>query len=220
MKKKIIIIGGGGHAGIIYDCIKLQKKFDVVGYIDKKKGLLSKEKIDFLGSEDTFFKKFKKNENLFFTIAIGDNYQRKKVFDKISKYKIKVKWATVIHPSANISPLATIDDGAQILNGSIVSYRTKISQHVCINTGAIIDHNNYFHSFSSAGPGVCTGGNVEVGKKSFLGINCSIKHGVKIGNNVIIGGNAFVNKNCISNSVYFGIPAKRIRDRTARESYL
>ncbi len=220
MKKKIIIIGGGGHAGIIYDCIKEQKKFDLIGYIDKKKSLLSKEKIKYLGSENTFFKKFKKNDNLFFTIAIGDNYKRKKIYDNINKFKIQINWGTIIHPSASISPLAKIDEGAQILNGSIISYKTIISKHVCINTGAIIDHHNHFHRFSSAAPGACTGGNVEVGESSFLGINCSVKHGVKIGNKVVIGGNAFINKNCTSNSLYFGIPAKRIRGRKAEESYL
>ena len=220
MKKKIIILGGGGHAGIIYDCIRAQKKFHIIGYIDRKPSLLSKEKIKYLGSESTFFKKFEKDKNLFFTIAVGDNNKRKKIFDYINKLKIEINWGTIIHPSASISPLAVIDDGAQILNGSIISYKTKISKHVCINTGAIIDHDNYFHNFSSAGPGACTGGNVEVGESSFLGINCSIKHGVKIGKKVVIGGNAFVNKNCISNSLYFGIPAKRIRKRKTEESYL
>ena len=44
MKKKIIIIGGGGHAGIIYDCIREQKKYDLLGYIDKKKKLFIKRK--------------------------------------------------------------------------------------------------------------------------------------------------------------------------------
>ena len=60
MKKKIIILGGGGHAGIIYDCIKAQKKFHIIGYIDRKPSLLSKEKIKYLGSESTFLKNLKK----------------------------------------------------------------------------------------------------------------------------------------------------------------
>ena len=34
--KKIIIFGGGGHAKIVQDCIKLIKNFKVVGFIDKK----------------------------------------------------------------------------------------------------------------------------------------------------------------------------------------
>ena len=116
--------------------------------------------------------------------------------------------------------MAEISEGAQILNGSIISYKSKISKHVCINTGAIIDHHNYFHSFSSAAPGVCTGGNVEVGESSFLGINCSVKHGIKIGKEVVVGGNAFVNKDCKSNSIYLGIPAKKVKKRKSGDSYL
>ena len=218
MKNKIIIIGGGGHAGIICDCIREQKKYQIIGYIDKKKSFLSKEKIKYLGPENIFFKNFKKRKNIYFTIAIGDNHKRKKIYNYINKFKIN--WGTVIHPTASISPMAEISEGAQILNGSIISYKSKISKHVCINTGAIIDHHNYFHSFSSAAPGVCTGGNVEVGESSFLGINCSVKHGIKIGKEVVVGGNAFVNKDCKSNSIYLGIPARKVKKRKSGDSYL
>ena len=43
---------------------------------------------------------------------------------------------------------------------------------------------------------------------------------VKIGKNTIIGGQSFVYKNCKSYSIYSGIPAKKIRNRTVNEKYL
>ena len=95
-----------------------------------------------------------------------------------------------------------------------------IGKHCLISTSSSIDHDNYFHDFSSAGPGVVTGGNVLVGKNSYLGIGSVIKHQIKIGDNTVIGGNSFVNKNCLDNSIYYGVPAKRIRKRNIKESYM
>ena len=83
-----------------------------------------------------------------------------------------------------------------------------------------IDHNNTFHNFSSTGPGAITGGNVIIGEQSFLGIGCAIKDKIFIGTNTIIGGQAFVCKNCESNSLYYGVPAKRIKRRIPNEPYL
>ena len=47
---------------------------------------------------------------------------------------------------------------------------SKTYNHVSINTGSYIDHDNTFHNFSGTGPGVATGGNVIVGEQSFLDI--------------------------------------------------
>ena len=57
MKNKIIIIGGGGHAGIICDCIREQKKYQIIGYIDKKKFFI-KGKNKIFRTRKYFFQKF------------------------------------------------------------------------------------------------------------------------------------------------------------------
>ena len=64
----------------------------------------------------------------------------------------------------------------------------------------------------STGPGVNTGGNVRINDLCQIGIGASIKDKVTIKKNTIIGGGAFVNKNCDSNSTYFGVPAKKIKE--------
>ena len=55
-------------------------------------------------------------------------------------------------------------------------------------------------------------GTVEIGDNVFIGMNAIIERNVKIGNNVIIGAGSVVTKDCKENSVYAGVPAKRIMD--------
>ena len=54
------------------------------------------------------------------------------------------------------------------------------------------------------------GGTIQIGNNCFIGENATILRNVHIGNNVIIGAGAVVTKDCQSDSVYAGVPAKRI----------
>lgn len=60
-------------------------------------------------------------------------------------------------------------------------------------------------------------GQITVGNNVFIGRDALILKGVHIGDNVIIGARAVVTKDCESDSVYAGIPARRIK--SLREYY-
>ena len=53
-------------------------------------------------------------------------------------------------------------------------------------------------------------GEVCIGNNVFIGAGATICKGVHIGNNVIIGTKSVVTKDCIGDSVYVGVPAKRM----------
>lgn len=221
--KKIIIFGRGGQAKVILDCIKLLKGHKAIGFIsDENYSTSFAKQIKYLGTVKDLNKIIKKYnlKSLFGIIGIGDNILRKKISLKVKKINNKFQWINIIHPSAVISPSASMGVGNTIFAGSIICPETKIHNHVSINTGSYIDHNNTFYDFSGTGPGVATGGYVKVGDQSFLGIGSAIRHRISIGSNTIIGGQSFVCKNCKPNSLYYGVPAKRIKKRILNESYL
>ena len=89
-----------------------------------------------------------------------------------------------------------------------------------INTSSSIDHDNIFKNYSSTWPGVITGGNVKLCECSHLGLGSAVKHRISIGDNTIIGAKSLVLKKCNKNSIYFGIPAKKIRGRKYNSKYL
>ena len=51
---------------------------------------------------------------------------------------------------------------------------------------------------------------IKIGKNCFIGINVTILFGTNIGDNVIVGAGSIVTSDLESNSVYAGVPAKRI----------
>lgn len=60
-------------------------------------------------------------------------------------------------------------------------------------------------------------GQIKISNNVFIGRGAVILKGVTIGENVVIGAGSIVTKNCDSNSVYAGVPAKKIK--TIQEYY-
>ena len=220
---KIVIFGSGHHAKVIFaEVIKL-KKFKFLGFVDdfKKKGeiIINLDKKNYynLGSIKDVINKKDKLKGI---IGVGLIHVREKIFKDIKKINNNFKFQQIISKDAIISSNVFIDEGTLIVSGAIINTGTKIGKHCIINTSCSIDHDNKFGDFSSVGPGVVTGGNVEVGYKSYLGLGSLVRNNVKILENTIVGFGSLVNKDCKKNSIYWGSPVKKIRKRKNNENYL
>ena len=88
----------------------------------------------------------------------------------------------------------------------------SIGNHVRITEGVKILAHDYSWSVLKNYRGGVFGasGTVEIGDNVFIGMNAIIARNVKIGNNVIIGAGSVVTNDCKENSVFAGVPAKRI----------
>jgi len=220
-KEQIIIIGSSGHAKVIIDIIEKSNQYEIAG-LTNANPIIGETVLDYniLGTDDDLASIIDKHTITNFFIAIGDNWTRKNVQQKIIAQFPKAAFPTLIHPSAQIANDVTIGEGTVIMAGAIINTSSTIGDFVIINTKSSIDHDNKIDNFASIGPNATTGGNVSIGEFSVLGLSTSIKHGIAIGKNCIIGSAAFLNKNCDDNMVMFGLPAKFIKSRVLGEKYL
>lgn len=219
----IVIFGSGSHAKVLFSEIIKLKKFKFLGFVDdfKKKGefiiSLNKNKYYNLGSiKEVIGKK----TNFKGIVGVGLNFVREKIVNDIKKINDNFKFQKIISKDATINTNVFIDEGSFVCSGSTINIGTSIGKHCIINTSCSIDHDNKFSDFSSAGPGVVTGGNVEVGYQSYLGLGSLVRHKVRISDCTIVGFGSLVNKDCKKNSIYYGSPAKIIRKRKNNENYL
>ena len=222
--KEILIFGSGLHSKVILSEIIQIKGYRVIGFVDEniKKGTIIENYKNKKYKVVSNIKGINKllNKNTFGIIGIGSNFIRKKVAEEINKIYKNFNWATIISINSAINGNVRIGKGSIIVSGSVINTGTKIGEHCLINTSSSIDHDNTFKNYSSTGPGVITGGNVKLGQCSYLGIGSTVKHRITIQDNTIIGAQSLVLKNCDKNSIYFGIPAKKIRDRENNSNYL
>jgi len=223
--KKILIFGSGFHAKDVFFEIMQLKNYKVLGFVDNyieigKVIIKYKNKIyNNLGSINNVLKKYY-NSSYSGVIGIGSNYVRKKVCKEVTNINKNFIWTTIISVNAKINGNVQIGKGSVIISGAIINNGSVIGDHCLINTSSSIDHDNFFNNYSSTGPGVVTGGNVNIGYASHLGIGSVIKNKIKIGDNTIVGGNSFVNKDCLDNSIYFGTPSKRVRKIRVEKDFI
>lgn len=197
MKKKLLIIGKGNQSFLINSDKNFTKKYSSTKCIEinnKKNSLEELTNVDIKKSE--------------FLIAIGNNYLRESISILLKKKFNKIQWATYIAKSSNLKNKVKVFPGSMIMENVLLNENVVIGKHVLINSGSIIEHDNTFDDYSSCGPGVITGGEVKVGKKSFLGLGSMVKDKIEIKQNSIIGLGSVVIRNCKADSIYMGSPAK------------
>ena len=218
---KIVIFGGSGHAKVIVDIIESNNNFELIGFIDK---LIPADTIvlnyKVIGDESSLPKlmsKYKFNKGV---VGIGDNFVRSKVVDFIKRTAPEFQFINCIHNSAKISNYCEFGVGNVVMPGVSINASTIISDHCILNTNSSLDHDCRMGSYSSLAPNSAIGGNCSIGKFSYVGIGASIFQGVSIKENCILGGGSVLNKDAISDSTYYGTPAKKISDRKLGDKYL
>tara|TARA_E500000331_G_C17271873_1_gene719645 strand:- start:8469 stop:9104 length:636 start_codon:yes stop_codon:yes gene_type:complete len=199
MKKKILLIGSGGHARVVIDALE-RLDYDLKGIIDlnykKSKELILGYKV--IGNYEKL-KKFKPKDYFVF-IAIGDNQIRKKYFNKVKKRGFKIP--NIVHPSSNVSKHVSLGKGIFINIKAIINASARIKDNTIINTASIIEHETVIGKNCHICPGAKIAGRVLIGDDTFIGLGTNIIQNVKIGKNTKVGAGLTVKKNIKKNTTF------------------
>lgn len=217
----VVIIGASGHGSVVLDCVEQEKKYNLIGFVDsyKEKGY-KQNGYEVLGSEYDLPDLIKKYNLFGGIVAIGDNWTRSKVVEKISKIVPSFNFITTIHPNTIIGKDVTIGNGTVIIPGAIVNANSTIGKHSIINTKSTLGHNGYMSEFTSLASGVCTGGNFALGAYSAISLGTNIIENITIGPHTVVGAGSLVIRDFENNILVHGNPARVIRSRSAGEKYL
>ena len=165
MRKEVIVIGAGGQGKVVADIFRLMR-YRVSFVDDKIIGRTISDLPKLIGKRTQLF------------VAIGDNNVREKIVSRIVDIVDFPKFATAIHPSAVVSKDAYVGPGTCIMANAVVNSGCIIDPFSIINTGATIDHDGMMGVFSSLGPGVVCGGNVDIKFNSAVCIGAVVREGV------------------------------------------
>lgn len=149
-------------------------------------------------------------------VSIGVNNVRRTVVEKLESLAKAnghtLDFATVIHPSAVVSPSAKISEGTVVMAGAIINADAIIGKHCIVNTGASIDHECVIGDYCHIAPGVNISGDTHVGEGTWVGVGSCVIQGIKIGKNCMIGAGSVVVCDIPDNVVAFGSPCKPVRN--------
>lgn len=194
MNRKVIIIGASGHGKVIADIIRANGD-EVLGFLDDDR---SKETLGSVAD-------WGKYKGTGFVIGIGNAEIREKIS------KLPCRWYTAIHPTAIISPEASIGEGTVVMPNAVVNCGTVIGKHCIINSGAIVEHDNAIADYVHVSVGAKLGGTVNIGKATWIGIGAVVSNNISICGGCMIGAGTVVVKSIEESGTYVGVPAFKIR---------
>ncbi len=184
MKKKIVLIGAGGHAKSCINLIERINEFKIIGLTDsKKKGYLLNYKI--LGDDAVLDQKKFKNINLCLSFgSISNIHLREKIFKKLKNKGFN--FPILISKDSSISKFSKIGSGTMIMGNTFVNAGASIGENCIINNNSLIEHDVKIGNNSQVSTSVTINGSCKIGNNCFIGSGTIIKNNINIKNNTFI----------------------------------
>lgn len=153
--KSLLILGAGGFGHMIQETAQLLG-YEKAVFLDdavREPDVVGKccDYESFLGQYDTA------------VAALGDNNMRLYWTEKLMEAGYNVP--AIIHPSAVVSPSASIGRGSFIMQRAIVNTHTVVEHGVLINSGAVVDHDSYVERGAHIGLGSVVKANCRIASK-------------------------------------------------------
>lgn len=207
----VVIWGASGHAQVIADIVRMERKFEIVGFLDditpNSKGKSFCGSV-ILGGQEQFTTLLNDGVRHMF-LGVGNCQARLRLASIIKK---KFELITAVHPKAIIANDSVVGVGTAIMAGSIINPGCQIGENVIVNTASSIDHGCYIGDGVHISPGVSIGGDVTINSGAWIGIGAVIKDKVCVGKNSIVGAGSVVIEDVADDVLVFGLPAKKIKN--------
>jgi UDP-perosamine 4-acetyltransferase len=210
---RCVILGGGGHARVIIDCIREFGLAEIAGVLDPGSSLQGRRVLDVpvLGGDD-LLGGMATGDLTHFVVGlggVGDNRPRRRLFELGCSFRLNP--LTVRHASAMISRWAEIGPGCQLLAGTVVNACAALGENVIVNSGAIVEHDCVVGDHVHIATGARLTSTVRVGTGAHIGAGATVRQSIRIGEGAVVGAGAVVVKDVAAGVVVAGVPALPIR---------
>ncbi len=206
LKKKILLIGGGGHCHSVLDSILSSGDYGEVGIIDNTDG--SVLGVSVVGTDDDIPRLMAEGwGEAFITVgSVGDTKLRRRLYEMIKSVGMNIP--TIIDPTAVIAKETELSEGVYVGKRAIINTGSKIGSCAIINTGAIVEHDCFIGDFSHISPGATVCGQVIIGNGSHVGAGSVVRQQISVGSGVLVGAGSVIVRDIPDNVKAYGNPCK------------
>jgi sugar O-acyltransferase (sialic acid O-acetyltransferase NeuD family) len=128
------------------------------------------------------------------------------------------RYATVIHPSAQIAESCVIGPGSVILALATLTASVEVGAHVAVMPQVVLTHDVVVADYATLASGVVLGGGTRVERGAYLGAGALIREQVVVGAWAQVGMGSVVLRDVPAAEVWVGSPARYLRPAEA-EAY-
>lgn len=208
--RTLALYGASGHGKVVAEAALAGEWDDVQFFDDRWPGERQVGRWEISGNFETLMMELGRFQG--FIVSIGDCRARWERQRQLCSAGATA--ATIIHPTAWISPSAHLGAGTVVMAGCVVQADVTVGEACIINTCSSIDHDSRIGHAVHVAPGVHLSGNVVVGDRSWIGVGASIRQGIRLGCDVMVGAGAVVVGNYGDDLTIIGCPARPRRAST------
>ncbi len=207
---RCVILGGGGHARVLVDCIRESRLSEIEGVLDADPSIHGRKVLDvlILGG-DEMLGGLAAGGVTHFVVGLGgvrDNGPRRRLFELGLLFRLAP--LSVRHPSAVVSRWAGVGPGCQLLPGSIVNAGAVLGKNIIVNSGAVVEHDCVVEDHVHIATGARLASGVRAGAGAHIGAGATVRQGIAIGERAVVGAGAAVIRDVAAGTVVAGVPAR------------
>lgn len=201
--KKVVIIGVGIGADIIWGYLSSDKRYEIVAFAVDKEYITVETKFNLpiFDIEGLESKIDQKEVSLLMGIGYKDvNSLRATKFHTLKS--LGFTFETYIHPSAVVHPSSEIGEGSMILSNSVVEPFAKIGENSLVWSNCTIAHHSQVKNHCWIASNTVISGEAVINDLCFIGVGCTIVNQLLIEQQTIIGAGCMITKSTKPNEVY------------------
>ncbi len=201
MTLPIIVIGGGGHAGVVIDALRLNKA-EILGILGPRLAAEQEQAhgVPLLGDDESLSNHPAGTVMLVNGIGSARSTQlRASIFQRFKA--LGYDFTKVVHPATTLAADVVLDEGVQVMAGAVVQTGARIGANVLINTCASVDHDCSIGHNVHIAPGVRLSGSVVVEEDVHIGTGATVIQSITIGRATLVGAGTVVTHDLPPNSV-------------------
>lgn len=207
--KRMFIAGAGGFGRELItwaaDYCEEQGEGDVVGFLDDNPHALGDFPCDWqvVGNLDDF--QFEPDDRVI--VAVCEPTLKQRIVERLQG---RVKFATVIHPSADVGPHCKIGVGCVVCPHVVLTTNVTLGNHVHLNLAVTVGHDAQIGSFATLNSHVDVTGGAIVEEGVFMGSHASVLPKARVGAFARIGAGSVVLRNVRPHETVLGVPAQKV----------
>lgn len=140
---------------------------------------------------------------------------RRSVFtDRVAE--LGLAFATVVHPTAYVSPSTTLGEGTYVGAHAAISAHTKVGRHVLVLQGSLVGHHTEIGDFASLMMGANVAGSCRIGEATYVATGAVVIDHVSVGAHSVVAAGAVVVEDLPDRVQVAGVPARIVKEVEGR----